>query len=381
MDLSRIAFIVSNWVLLGILLLAVPFIFFLTRKYAQGNKVLKKSSNFICIGYLLYAVILLLLSATGRKNCGILEFCPLVITAIQTCIFAFAIINLADCRIVNNKRLTLVASLVVFITSLYPVCLYNFGNITIREVDEFMLLTTHPTGWYRLLFFLFVIVLNIYLTMLFIEAYKNLIKNDGDLSGNKSPQENIQWLATTFYACMLIDTSAIFSTLVTNEEWWILILIVFSEFYLFFAIRFVDYCRYVAKETLPISQNTEAKEISIESGTRPIRSELEKKVDRWLNKEENFLRGGLTSANMASELCCSRYLLKKCLDTLYHDSFNHIINQKRIEIAKKEIDQDPQLSLLELSLKLGFSDLSVFSRTFKKETGQTPSEYKRNADK
>ena len=58
-------------------------------------------------------------------------------------------------------------------------------------------------------------------------------------------------------------------------------------------------------------------------------------------------------------------------------NFNAYINLYRIEMAKKLlVEKGGKLnSLTEVGLEVGFANPSSFSRTFKKMTGYTPSEF------
>jgi hypothetical protein len=61
-------------------------------------------------------------------------------------------------------------------------------------------------------------------------------------------------------------------------------------------------------------------------------------------------------------------------------SFGDYIRKQRIEKAKEYI-QSGKFSLTEITYLTGFSDQSHFTRIFKKHTGASPSEYKRNLKK
>lgn len=58
-------------------------------------------------------------------------------------------------------------------------------------------------------------------------------------------------------------------------------------------------------------------------------------------------------------------------------TFKMLLNEVRHDLADKYI-RDSSLSLNEISFLLGFSELSSFSRAFKRWTGQSPSDYRRS---
>ena len=56
---------------------------------------------------------------------------------------------------------------------------------------------------------------------------------------------------------------------------------------------------------------------------------------------------------------------------------SEFINTVRINQAK-ELMQSGNLTISEISYKVGYSDNAYFSKTFKKITGLTPGEFRRN---
>ena len=59
-------------------------------------------------------------------------------------------------------------------------------------------------------------------------------------------------------------------------------------------------------------------------------------------------------------------------------TFKQLLTETRQELADKYI-RNNQLSLTEISFMLGFSEVSSFSRAFKRWTGESPSEYRHSA--
>ncbi|RMG58929.1 MAG: AraC family transcriptional regulator [Bacteroidetes bacterium] len=56
-------------------------------------------------------------------------------------------------------------------------------------------------------------------------------------------------------------------------------------------------------------------------------------------------------------------------------SYQKILNEVRKSLAIAYLKEEPRVSKGEIAHILGFSEISVFSRTFKKWTGKSPSEY------
>ena len=98
-----------------------------------------------------------------------------------------------------------------------------------------------------------------------------------------------------------------------------------------------------------------------------------------INSQKPFLDDDLSLVKLASLLNISSHLLSYVISKGFDENFYQFINRYRIEEAKKRI-LDPtmsHLSLLGIGFEVGFNSKTVFNTTFKKVTGQTPSEFKR----
>jgi AraC-like DNA-binding protein len=59
-------------------------------------------------------------------------------------------------------------------------------------------------------------------------------------------------------------------------------------------------------------------------------------------------------------------------------SFKAVVDETRLALAERYL-ADPALSLTETAFLLGYSDLSAFSRAFRRWTGRTALEFRRAA--
>ncbi|MEE9363483.1 MAG: helix-turn-helix domain-containing protein [Cellulophaga sp.] len=81
--------------------------------------------------------------------------------------------------------------------------------------------------------------------------------------------------------------------------------------------------------------------------------------------------------DIAKELGLSSHKLSQLLNDNLNKSFALFINEYRIKEAKKLLLENNKYTLEAIGFEAGFSSKSTFYATFKKISGQTPSEYKK----
>ena len=83
----------------------------------------------------------------------------------------------------------------------------------------------------------------------------------------------------------------------------------------------------------------------------------------------------LTLSDVAEKVYVSQWHLSKLIAKNTNQSFSDLLNGVRIEQAKKLL-ADPSLRIWEISEKVGFADVTHFSRIFKKHEGMSANEYR-----
>lgn len=104
--------------------------------------------------------------------------------------------------------------------------------------------------------------------------------------------------------------------------------------------------------------------------------------EQLLKGEKYFLRHGLTLDEMAQELGISKGHLSRIINSELQTNFSEYVNTLRVEESKKLLI-DPEFSkytLVAIGLEAGFSSKSTFNSTFKKVTGYTPSQFKKQKE-
>jgi AraC-like DNA-binding protein len=99
-------------------------------------------------------------------------------------------------------------------------------------------------------------------------------------------------------------------------------------------------------------------------------------------EEGAYTVAGLTVGALATQLGAPEHRLRKLINRdLGYRNFTAFLNSRRLEDAKTALS-DPEngrKQILLIALELGFGSIAPFNRAFKAETGQTPTEYCRQA--
>lgn len=108
---------------------------------------------------------------------------------------------------------------------------------------------------------------------------------------------------------------------------------------------------------------------------------LAKKLEQAMANEKAYLKEGMSLSQLAKLIGEPSYKLRLYINqSLDFRNFNSYLNRYRIEDAKKLL-KDPEFmdeKIFAIALKVGFSSLSPFNRSFKEETGLTPSEFRKS---
>lgn len=101
---------------------------------------------------------------------------------------------------------------------------------------------------------------------------------------------------------------------------------------------------------------------------------------KHMEEKKPYLDPELTLSSLAKEISVSRSQLSVLINEGIGDNFYDFVNKYRVEQVKK-LMVDPAVknySMLGLALEAGFKSKSTFNLIFKRFTGLTPTEYRRN---
>ena len=103
---------------------------------------------------------------------------------------------------------------------------------------------------------------------------------------------------------------------------------------------------------------------------------------RWMEEERPYLDGGLALRTVADRLDVTPHHLSQVLNGTLGKSFHDFVNEFRVEEAKRRLRDPAQAgrSVLEIAFESGFNTKSAFYDVFRRQTGTTPTAYRKRTD-
>jgi len=104
---------------------------------------------------------------------------------------------------------------------------------------------------------------------------------------------------------------------------------------------------------------------------------LKKRLAQLMKNEQLYKNPNLKLEELSSRLKISHHKLSQLLNDNIGESFNSYINQKRVEHAIQLLKNNKVFTLEAIGYESGFNSKSGFYATFKKITGYTPSNFRK----
>jgi AraC-like DNA-binding protein len=202
----------------------------------------------------------------------------------------------------------------------------------------------------------------------------------------------LSWVVFSFFAALAVGVMALLSAVFISVPVALLFSIVFNVFYIWFAIRFMNYAHQF--HVIERAMDDHEPEIAIPEKTETALFEktivetdelktsgknsytlLGEKIEQWV-ADKGFMEQGITIDELAAKLLTNNKYLSTYINTYKKQTFREWINEMRIEEAKILLLQHPKLTVTEIARRIGFSDKSHFLRQFKMQVKVSPTEYK-----
>ena len=100
------------------------------------------------------------------------------------------------------------------------------------------------------------------------------------------------------------------------------------------------------------------------------------KIEKAMREDEIYLDASLSLQKLAKHIFTSPNYISQTLNETQGVNFFDYVNKYRLGAAKRMLEQSND-SVLDIAMRVGFNAKSSFYSAFKKETGQTPSQYRK----
>jgi AraC-like DNA-binding protein len=207
--------------------------------------------------------------------------------------------------------------------------------------------------------------------------YRKIIKD----KYSQIDQINLDWLSfslNTFALLTVISLIHNFIALAENRSVFMATLILLLIFIFYFVNRVILKALRQPEIFAGISQN----EITKYLGSNLTPSQMEAYKEQLLallRTEKSYLDPQVSLADLSEKLSVSTKHLSQIINQSFNKSFFDFINSYRIQEAQQILKEsrDDKLTVLEVMYQSGFNSKSSFNTAFKKETGQTPTEFRK----
>ena len=197
-----------------------------------------------------------------------------------------------------------------------------------------------------------------------------------DLDNYYSNAPDIKWMYTMLWIAAVLSALTLLSFYVEAIHliYYPLLIII----YVFFTIKVMNYLpiKISSMRHDSVEKETE-EEVEPKKNMTDLKSKIGPSIEKWVN-ERGYAQQEISIKTVAQEIGTNQNYLSKYINNIENTTFSVWLNTLRIEESKRILIENRRLSIEEVGLEVGFSQLYNFSRWFKQVTGSTPYQYRKN---
>lgn len=342
------------------------------------SKKFKSTANYFLVGLItccVYNNLQYYLSDSGILHPAIMFATVYLPVASLTPVMIYYYVSkyLYPSREFNKTEKLFLAPFIFFTLSIIP---YKIGELINYENDAFYIFYTKYSNFHEL----FSIIFTLVMTGI---SYKKIVnyENEKDSYNSKEIRQDLKWLKYTliiFFALAAIWLITMIQMLVYNNLAQSFYLLWIGISFLIYWLGHVGVYKYgVAEERKKIRSYNQERKTTI---TETISENAHlKELEKILVKKEQYLNPSINLETLAKKIDISKSHLSRIINSELGLSFTDYLNSLRVEKAKEFIENShfSHYTLSAIGLEAGFNSKSTFYKAFKKNTGFTPSEYKK----
>ncbi|WP_185289696.1 AraC family transcriptional regulator [Chryseobacterium lactis] len=132
------------------------------------------------------------------------------------------------------------------------------------------------------------------------------------------------------------------------------------------------------EELISINEDTDSEEVKRKLISDEELIKIKTALENLMDSQKPYLDSELNLIRLAEMLSISTHHLSYVINTGFGKNFFQYVNEFRVDHAKKLLkESNSKLSILGIAYESGFNSKTSFNTTFKKLTGQTPSEFRK----
>lgn len=292
---------------------------------------------------------------------------PLIASAMNVTFFylasvmlGFSFISLLDDNYINRKRVIVDLSVCAVVIALV------WGSICY--------LPNTISLWVLMLAAIWLFVYVARISLIFYRTYRASIIKIQNYYSDKV-DNFIRWMSKSVFFAILMGLSC--STMAFAPKWMITIYLAASiPFFYYIFCCFIDYLVNLEEvETATTEELLPTTDENLHAGSETEKSLrlqlLEKKLQTWI-ADKGYLQPQINMGNLAKQMETNRSYLSDYINSNYSCSFYQWIARLRIEDAKELLIDEPNLPIVQVAERMGFSSGSHFTRLFTEQEHQKP---------
>lgn len=234
----------------------------------------------------------------------------------------------------------------------------------------------------------FVLVLLIQAAFYILASLLLLQKHEKRIELFNSNRElvDLKWIKQIIFSLIAISIFIIVYNLIISEG----NLNIFGNGFSLIILLFLAYNTLKQKEIFLISEEELEKVLEEKSqeqkGKQKLLSDeeiivLRNKLELLMKEKRPYLEGDLSLSKLAEFIGTTPHHLSYLLNEGFNKNFFQYVNHYRVEEAKKLLlnEEYKHISIIGIAYDSGFNSKTAFNTVFKKETGMTPSLFKKNS--
>jgi len=210
-----------------------------------------------------------------------------------------------------------------------------------------------------------------------LQNYRKVIRN----KFSQIEQINLEWLSLMlkiFGILSLVSLVHNFMALAKIESVFLITLVLLLLFIFYFAIKVILKALRQPEIFAGIGQEETVKYEGSNLTGEQVEAIRERLLE-FIATEKPYLNPQMGLADLSEKLSVSSKHLSQVINQCFGKNFFDFINSYRIKEAQQIFREsgDDRLTVLEVMFEVGFNSKSSFNTAFKKETGQTPTEFRK----